>query len=345
VNSTAIPPQHPRYPTALAERGPSAPTLYVRGTIPDAPGVAVVGTREPSPAAVDFTRALVLDLAERGLAIWSGGAIGIDAAAHEAALEARAPTVVVMGGGLDQPYPKQNIALFDRVLAAGGALVSRAPDAEFPSPARFHQRNELLAALSAVTVVIEAGEKSGARSTAAAARRLGRPLGVVPQAPWEPRGTGCALELAAGAHAVVSAEDVLALMGLEAGRRARGGRRVGRAAQLVLRGMGPAQTAPPRALTSGRASCETSGERGRGPANASSGQGEAGEGEDAVLAGATPAERAVFAAIAGKSAHADELCERTALSLPVVLEALLTLTLRAIVVEGPAGLYQWARRP
>src|SRR4051812_39166376 len=205
--SLRLDPGHPAYPPSLAALG--APSLYLRGALPRGPGVAVVGTRRPSGEAAAFTRALVRDLAAHGLAVWSGGALGIDAAAHEAALDAGAPTVVVAGGGLARPYPKEHVGLFERVLAAGGALLARVADATPPTPPGFLLRNELLAALTLATVVVEAGVKSGARSTAAAARRLGRPLCVVPHPPWEPRGQGCALELARGARAIVGARDVI----------------------------------------------------------------------------------------------------------------------------------------
>src|SRR6185503_16237641 len=124
------------------------------------------------------------------------------AAAHEAALAVGGTTVVVSGSGLDRPYPREHTALFARVLEQGGALLARVPDATPPTPPGFLRRNELLAALTVATVVIEAGLKSGARSTAAAARRLGRPLCAVPHAPWDALGAGCALELARGARAV-----------------------------------------------------------------------------------------------------------------------------------------------
>src|SRR3954470_7263447 len=111
VSSTAIPPDDPAYPVALAALA-TPPTLYVRGRLPAGPGVAIVGTREASLAARAFTRTLATALAAEGLAIWSGGAVGIDAAAHEAALDAGGITVLVAGGGLDRPYPSQHRDLF-----------------------------------------------------------------------------------------------------------------------------------------------------------------------------------------------------------------------------------------
>src|SRR4051812_18476498 len=123
--SLRVLPGDPAYPAELGAAG--APPLYLRGPLPARPGVAVVGTREPSDQALAFTRALVLELGQAGLAIWSGGARGIDAAAHEAALEAGVPTVVVAGGGLDRPYPPEHAPLYARVLAGGGALCARVP--------------------------------------------------------------------------------------------------------------------------------------------------------------------------------------------------------------------------
>ncbi len=214
MGSLVITPTDPAYPEALHDLASARalPSLYVRGALPKRLGVAIVGTRQPTDEALAFTRVLVAGLAKEGLAIWSGGARGIDAAAHEAALACGAPTVVVMGGGLDRPYPKEHVALYERVLVAGGALLARVADDKDPQPSGFFLRNELLAAITAVTVVIQAGYKSGARNTARAARRLGRPLCAVPHAPWDDIGCGCALELALGARAITTAADVVAAM-------------------------------------------------------------------------------------------------------------------------------------
>ena len=305
MTSTILPPGHPSYPPALtALDGPERPSpiLYLRGRLPTGPGVAVVGTRHPCDAACDFTRTLVQGLVAEGLAIWSGGAIGIDAAAHEAALAAGGVTVVVAGGGLDRPYPPHHAALFDRVLAQGGALVARVPDGTPPMAPWFLQRNAVLAALTLATVVIEAGLASGARSTAAAARRLGRTLCVVPHTPWDPQGQGCALELARGAVAVTSAADVLVALGRPPPpprlpkKRSPPGTRSAAPTTLPLPGM------PPQPL--------------EGP------------------------EAAVFAVLDDAPRHLDEVCERAGLSAQGVTGVLLTLTLGAVVVEGPAGFFR-----
>jgi DNA processing protein len=307
------------------------PVLYVRGFLPRAPGVAIVGTRRASEQALAFTRALVLELSPRGFCIWSGGAFGIDAAAHEAALQAGAPTVVVMGGGLERPYPPEHRGLFDRILAAGGALVARVPDDVAPRAGGFHQRNEILAAATAATVIVQAGYKSGARSTAGAARRLGRPLFAVPHAPWDESGQGCALELALGARALTCAGDLIrAIEGSPGGapprgRRIGGSRASGKTEQLELR------------------TGERAGERTRIDAMAGLSSGRA-----SLLLGDLSVEaRAllqVLDGVGGEPLHVDELCEASGLPPRAVIEVLLTLTLETVVVEGPAGFYKRAHR-
>ena len=280
--------------------------MWVRGEIPDLPAVAIVGTRAPSDEALAFTRALAAALARAGVAVWSGGAAGIDAAAHEAALDAGGVTVLVSGGGLDRPYPRDHAALFERVLAQGGALVARVPDGTPPMAPLFLARNEVLAALSQATVVVEAGLQSGARSTAAAARRLGRALCVVPGAPWNPRGAGCALELARGARAITCAAEVLDALGRPPPAPApRKPRKKKKAA------------APSEALPLPACSPPT-----EPPLDA--------------------AETAIMDVIGPTPIHVDEVCEAADLPGSAALGALLTLTLRAVVVEGPAGFFRRA---
>lgn len=304
--STPIFPTDPDYPAALAalaEGGRPPPSLWIRGALPALPGVAVVGTREPTAEAAAFARDLAAALARAGLAVWSGGAAGVDAAAHEGALAAGGVTVLVAGGGLDRPYPPQHRDLFADVPARGGALVAGVPDGTPPLPRHFLARNAILAALTQATVVVQAGLASGARSTAAAARRLGRTLCVVPHAPWDPRGAGCALELSRGAVAVGTPTDVLAALGRPPPPPAPRPKRT-RRRPPALDAAQPTQPALP-------------------------------------LPDLDPAESAVLAALDGDAPrHQDEVLERTGLPGSAVLGALLTLTLRAVVVEGPAGFFR-----
>ena len=285
--------------------------LYVRGTVPPLGGVAVVGTRKPTSEAEAFARRLVADLCAHGYAIWSGGARGIDRAAHEAALEAGAPTVVVSPSGLERPYPPEHVSLFERVTANGGALISLWPDKTEPFRPRFHKRNQLLAALTLVTVVVQAPFQSGARSTAKAARSFGRPVCVVPHPPWCERGGGCALELALGARPVAGVADVM---------RAAGG---------PLFGV-PARSRP-----------GTRKEKSTGtPGEAAARQRTAAETPETPL---DLEERALMDVLDAEPRYVDQLCVRSGLPYATVARALLTLTLRAKVVEGPAGHYRRRR--
>ncbi|MBL8742781.1 MAG: DNA-processing protein DprA, partial [Myxococcales bacterium] len=159
---------HSAYPPRLLECRPY--TLRVDGELPRGIGVAIVGTRRATEDALRFTRSLAGELAEAGVAIWSGGALGIDAAAHEGALSVGKPTVVVLGSGLDRLFPPENVALFHAIVAGGGALLSIFDDDELPTPPRFLRRNRVLAAATSMTIVVECGYRSGARSAARHAR-------------------------------------------------------------------------------------------------------------------------------------------------------------------------------
>jgi DNA processing protein len=179
--------------------------------------VAIVGTREPSLEGAEFARELAAELAAAGVAILSGGAEGIDCAAHLGALQAGGVTVVVAPAGYLKPFPEQHAELFARVLASGGAYVSLVPPNRAATQGAFFLRNRCLVGLSQLVVVVQAPFRSGARNAAKYARRLGRPLFVVPSAPWIPEGRGCILEIKRGAAVCEGARDVLrALDGLGA---------------------------------------------------------------------------------------------------------------------------------
>jgi len=208
-----VPPDHSTYPPVLTgllvEKGAPQP-LFVRGTWPPAAGIAVVGTRDATEPALVLTRSLAGSIVEAGWAVWSGGALGIDAAAHEAAMACGGNTVVVTPSGLDKLYPPEHAELFARVVASGGTLVSPFADDRRPTSGSFHRRNKVLAALTLATVVVQAGEKSGALSTARSARSLGKPLYAVPQAPWDEKGIGCARLLLLGARPITRGRDLVA---------------------------------------------------------------------------------------------------------------------------------------
>jgi DNA processing protein len=200
-------------PRGIADLPDPPPALYARGALPEGPCVAIVGTRRADPAAAAFARALAADLARAGIAIVSGGADGIDAAAHEGALAAGGRTFVVLPTAIERPYPAHRAPLFERVIEAGGGWLSeRAPD-EPSHKAHFLSRNRIIAALADATVVVQAPIQSGAMSTARAAKKLKRPLLAVPASPWDLRGEGNARLLADGARLCTGAADVLAVLG------------------------------------------------------------------------------------------------------------------------------------
>jgi len=175
--------------------------------------VAVVGTRYPTAPAAEFTRQLAGELAAAGVGVFSGGAVGIDAAAHRGALDVGGKTVVVAPSAFDRPYPAEHAELYQAVIEAGGGYVTREPPGTPADNAKFFPRNELLVALTHVLIVVEAPFRSGSRNAAKYARELARPVFAVPSAPWNPRGIGCILELRLGARPLLRATDVLQWLG------------------------------------------------------------------------------------------------------------------------------------
>jgi DNA processing protein len=175
--------------------------------------VAIVGSRQPTPYGEAVAERLAYDLALAGVVIVSGLALGVDAAAHRGAVDAGRYTAAVLGTGVDVVYPASNRGLADRILAAGGALLSQFPDGTPPRPQHFPKRNWTMAALSDLVVVVEASEGSGALITAEAALGLGKPVMAVPGSVFSPVSVGCHQLLRDGAGLVQNARDVLAELG------------------------------------------------------------------------------------------------------------------------------------
>jgi DNA processing protein len=173
---------------------------------------AVVGTRAATSYGEQVAADLAAGLAEQEVAVVSGGAYGIDGAAHRAALAADGVTVAVLAGGLDIPYPAGHSGLLHRI-GGNGLLVTEYPPEVRPARHRFLTRNRLVAAFAGAAVVVEAGLRSGAANTAAWARVLGRVVGAVPGPVTSSASTGCHALLRAGAEVVTRAADVVELVG------------------------------------------------------------------------------------------------------------------------------------
>ena len=190
-------PEDACWPTALADLQDAAPIgLWALGdtrTPPIDRAVAIVGSREASPYGDSATTLLVEQARRMGLTVVSGGAYGIDARAHQAALDSPGegiPTVAVLAGGLDRLYPAGNTALL-RKIAGDGLLITEMPPGMRPNRYRFLHRNRLIATLAATTIVVEARYRSGALSTANHAHDLGRTVAAVPGPINVPTSAGC----------------------------------------------------------------------------------------------------------------------------------------------------------
>ncbi len=220
-------PGDPHYPARLAELPQPPPVLWISGTLFDgsrghAPAVAIVGTRKPVPEAASFAGELAGAVARAGGVVVSGGALGIDAAAHRGALAHGGRTWVVAPTGHTHVYPEGHGALYDEVVAAEGALVWPFAPPTIARRHNFFRRNGVLVALADVVVVVQAGIPSGALNAAAWARKLSRPLWVVPAPPWMRHFRGCHAELdRGGARPLTSIDALLSSVGLQGRRRRR----------------------------------------------------------------------------------------------------------------------------
>jgi DNA processing protein len=173
---------HPEFPPRLRQIYDPPLALYIRGdaAVLSQPGIALVGTRHPTPYGMGMAERLANDLASRGLVIFSGMARGIDTCAHRGAIAAKGRTVAVFGTGIDVIYPRENKKIADSIVALGGALVSEFPMGKFAAPQNFPIRNRIISGLSLGVLVAEAGEYSGTRITARCALEQNRELFAVP---------------------------------------------------------------------------------------------------------------------------------------------------------------------
>ncbi len=207
----------PEYPPLLKEIHLPPTILYWRGQNPGvfSKPVAFVGSRKANAYAVKSAKLLIKPLAEEGVCVVSGGAIGADTLAHKVAVECGAPTVAIIGAGLLQLYPAQNRSLFETIIAQGGSVVSPFPLGMQALPGNFPARNRIIAGLSKACIVLQAADRSGALITAQCALDYGREVGAVPGHIDDPLSFGCHKLLSQGAHVITSAQDVLDALGLK----------------------------------------------------------------------------------------------------------------------------------
>jgi DNA processing protein len=203
-------PEDETYPGRLLEIYDPPAVLWVRGNVAllDRPGIAVVGTRQPTPYGSGMAEMLSRDLARRGLAIMSGMARGIDTCAHKGALDAGGATVAVWGTGIDVIYPKENKKLAEQIVAQGGAIVSEFRLGTFPAPQNFPIRNRTLSGMSVGVLVVEGGEYSGTRITARCALEQGRDVYAVPGNATNKNAWGPNTLIKQGAKLTATWEDV-----------------------------------------------------------------------------------------------------------------------------------------
>jgi DNA processing protein len=207
----------PDYPQTLFDLQDAPPAFFFVGRrdLLNAPAIAIVGSRNATPAGVENARAFAHALSDAGLTIVSGLALGIDGAAHEGGLEGAGSTVAVCATGLDRVYPARHRALAHRI-ASGGALLSEYPPGTPPVKENFPRRNRLISGLSKGVLVVEATLSSGSLITATLAGEQSRDVFAIPGSIHSPFSKGCHKLIREGAKLVETAEDVLTELQIEA---------------------------------------------------------------------------------------------------------------------------------
>ena len=202
--------EDPAYPRHLKEIYDPPLVLYVRGNLEalTQPGVAMVGTRHPTPYGSGMAERLACDLAAQGLVIISGMARGVDTASHRGAISAKGKTIAVFGTGVDVIYPKENSRLSEQILALGGALMSEFALGTFAAPQNFPIRNRIISGMSLGVLVVEAAEYSGTRITARCALEQNREVFAVPGNVTTKNSWGPNTLIKQGAKLVATWEDV-----------------------------------------------------------------------------------------------------------------------------------------
>jgi DNA processing protein len=201
----------PRYPLLLKEIADAPPLLFCRGDVSQLswPQVAMVGSRRPSQNGLKLAEQFASDLSQRGIAITSGLALGIDGAAHYSTVKAKGITLAVLGTGLSEVYPKQNITLAEQIVANDGLLISEFLPHTPPINYHFPRRNRIISGLSLGVLVVEAALESGSLITARLAVEQNREVWAIPSSVFNPQAKGCHALIRQGATLVEEPNHIL----------------------------------------------------------------------------------------------------------------------------------------
>lgn len=304
----------PNYPTKLLELVNPPRVLTTSGPLIASRAVAIVGSRRATAGSLAFAREIAFQLARAGVVVVSGGAVGVDGAAHRGALEAGGATWVVSPTREGEVYPPEHSALFaDIARSTESRMIWPFSDDHTRTSKSFLYRNGVLAALSEALVVVQAHFKSGSRNAVSCARDLGRPVWAMTAFPWAKEFQGSTDEIEQGrARPLCSAAQLLKALGLD------GAAQRDEPPQLGL--AYPPQQKGRRATGSARFPAPPS----RAPDTASW----------------TSDEILVFSYVCVGPTHMDQIVEATGLPVPPAATALLTLALKDVVVEGPSGFFR-----
>lgn len=210
VNAAIISLSSSEFPPRLKEIYDPPVILFVKGSVEllSKPGIAIVGTRHPTPYGTGMAERLATDLASRGLVVISGLARGVDTASHRGAIAGKGKTIAVLGTGVDVFYPKENTRLAEQILAMGGAIVSEFPIGTSPVPQNFPIRNRIISGMSVGVLVVEAAEYSGTRITSRCALEQNRDVYAVPGNVTNKNSWGPNTLIKQGAKLVATWEDI-----------------------------------------------------------------------------------------------------------------------------------------
>lgn len=214
ANNHIISWQHPAYPTLLQETATAPPILFIRGqaNLLSEQQLAIVGSRNPTHSGKETAYQFAQTLAQAGLCITSGLALGVDAASHQGALSVQGATIAVLGTGMDSIYPRRHQDLAEKI-AVCGALVSEFPFATTAKPENFPRRNRIISGLSMGTLVVEAALRSGSLITARYATEQGREVFALPGSIHNPLSKGCHELIRQGAKLVETVEHIIEELG------------------------------------------------------------------------------------------------------------------------------------